>query len=812
MKKKSAQTKRCLYQLFSLFVLVFTQSVFGQEQEISGNIISEKNEKLASVTVLLFGENKSLLKATLTDNDGKFIFQKLNSGNYSLKTSYIGFEEYSLSDLKLSGQNIDLPVIKLVESALQLKEVVVKKEKPLVQVLADKTVFNVENTINATGTSGLELLRKAPGVILDNNDNLIVEGKSGVLIYIDGKQSFLSGSDLTNYLKTIQSNDIEAIEIITQPSSKFDAAGNAGIINIKLKKNKNYGTNGTINSGYNIGKFGTSVNSISFNNRNKKINLYGNYSNRFGTSYNFINFNRLQNNRVFDSETKSNFESNANNVKLGLDYYKNRRNTFGVVLSGNFNNFYNNSSTRTPIREANSNVIDSILIARNKSQNKNYNLYSNFNYKFQDTTGVLLNVDLDFGKYNSERINYLPNYYFDSSENVVFSEVINQQVTPIDITILSLKSDYEKRFLKGILGIGFKSSLVETKNTFDVYNFVQGTPIYNQNNSNQFDYEENINAVYFNYNRTIKKINFQLGLRVENTNSDGTLISIQANNNERVKREYVDFFPSGGVTYTAGDNHSFALLYSRRIERPSYQSLNPFEYQIDELSFSKGNPFLKPQYTDNMEVSHTYKYKLTTSLSYSFVSDFFAQVTEAVGENKSSLTSRNVANQEIINLGISYPFKVNEWWNVYASVNAYQSKYIPTNPSFISLTQETLSLYGQNTFKLPKKISLEISGWYSSPSVWGGTYRTESLGSLDVALQKKFLKDKLNCRLAFSDILFTSPWKGKTEFGSVVIIGNGGGDSRQVRFNLSYNFGNDEVKKARNRNTGLEDEKNRIGN
>jgi outer membrane receptor protein involved in Fe transport len=704
-----------------------------------------------------------------------------------------------------------LPLISLQRATAELKEVVIKKEKPMVQVLADKTVFNVENTINATGTSGFELLRKAPGVVIDNNDNLIVEGKSGVLIYIDGKQSFLTGTDLSNYLKTIQATDIEAIEIITQPSSKYDAAGNAGIINIKLKKNKNFGTNGSISSGYNFGRFGTSLSSASFNNRNKKNNFYGNYSNRFGSNYNFINLNRLQSNTIFDSRSTTVNQVNANNIKLGYDFYSNSRNTFGMVVSGNFNNSFSNGNTRTPISESNSSSIDKILVARSDARNKNYNLYSNINYKFQDTTGTSFSADFDYGKYNSDRSNFQPNYYYNNTETTVLSQSINAQNTPIIIDIFSLKSDYEQRLWKGKFGAGFKTSLVKTNNTFDVFNYPDGQPVYNAQLSNRFEFDENINAVYVNYNRLVKKFNFQAGLRVENTNSQGNLISTQQNANQTVPRNYTDFFPSAGITYQANDNNSIALLYSNRIERPSYQSLNPFEFQIDELSFQKGNPFLKPQYTTNIKLNHTYKYTLNTSLSYSYISDFFAQVTEAVGDDRNFLITRNVANQRIINLGVSYPFKVNTWWNVYASANAFQSVYMATNDSFTGVTQETLSLYGQNNFSLPKKFNLEVSGWFSSPSVWGGTFRTKSIGSLDVAIQKQFLNKKLNARLAFSDVLFTSPWRANATFPNLVINANGGNDSRQVRFNLSYNFGSEQVKKARNRSTGLEDEKNRIG-
>jgi hypothetical protein len=481
------------------------------------------------------------------------------------------------------------------------------------------------------------------------------------------------------------------------------------------------------------------------------------------------------------------------------------------VVSGNFNNGINNGKTRTPIKSFTASTIDSILVAKSDSYNKNYNLYSNINYRFQDTTGTSFNADFDYGKYNSDRTNYQPNFYYNNDESTILSQSINSQNTPVTIDIFSLKSDYEQRLFKGKFGTGFKTSLVKTDNTFEVFNYPNGLPIFNSQLSNRFEFNENINAVYVNYNRLYKKFNFQFGLRVENTISEGNLISTQQTSNQTVKRSYTDFFPSGGITYQVNDNNSLALLYSNRIERPSYQSLNPFEFQIDELSFQKGNPFLRPQYTTNIKINHTYKYTLNTSLSYSYISDFFAQVTEAEGDTRNFLITRNVANQQIINLGISYPFKVKEWWSVYMSVNAYQSKYMATNDTFTGITQETLSLYGQNNFSLHKDFNLEISGWFSSPSVWGGTYRTRSLGSLDIAIQKQFLSKKLTARLAFSDVLFTSPWRANATFPNLVITGDGGNDSRQVRFNLSYNFGSEQIKKSRNRNSGLEDEKNRIG-
>jgi iron complex outermembrane recepter protein len=256
--------------------------------------------------------------------------------------------------------------------------------------------------------------------------------------------------------------------------------------------------------------------------------------------------------------------------------------------------------------------------------------------------------------------------------------------------------------------------------------------------------------------------------------------------------------------------NSLALTYSRRIERPNYRSLNPFEWKVDELSYAKGNAFLRPQYTDNLKLSHTYKYTLTTSLSYSYVSDFFAQITDTIETTRNFMMTQNIANQRVINLGVSYPFQVNNWWNVYMSVNAFYSSFEATNEKFTPIKQTTASLYGQNTFTLPKKWSMEVSGWFSTPSVWGGTYLCKSLGSLDLAVQKKFLDDKFSARLAVSDVFFTSYWRGDMTYGDLYISGRGGWESRQVRLNVSYNFGSNQVKSARNRRTGLEDEKGRI--
>ncbi len=794
--------------LLIIFLLCVVTS-FAQNT-IKGKIVDDENQPLeAAVISLINAPDKKFLKAALSNDKGLFSIEGVKKGTYEIKISTLGFKESS-REIELT-KSINLGTIQLQTESENLEEVVIKTEKPMVQVLSDKTVFNIQNTINAAGDSGFDLLRKAPGIIVDNNDNVIVEGKTGVLFYIDGKPSVLRGQDLVNFLKTLQSSDIESIEIITQPSSKYDAEGNAGIVNIVLKRDKSLGTNGTLGTGFTYGDFARYNNSVSFNNRNKKTSFYGTFSNRIGNSFDFINLYRTQSNIVFDSRTESQRYNNSNNARFGFDYYANKKSTFGIILSGNFNDGNSDSDSRTPITPIGNTIPNQVLVAGSDTRSDVSNLYGNINYKYNDKKGTSFNVDVDFGRYKSDRTNLQPNTYYNGDESIILSQVINYMVTPITINLITSKADYEQNLWKGKLGLGVKYSKINTENQFNFFDRLNGQDIINLNRTNTFQYDEQINAAYINYNRKYKKLSIQAGLRMEQTSSDGQLTSTQANNNNRVKRNYIDWFPSGGLTYQANQINSIALVYSRRIQRPNYQSLNPFIYNIDELSFSQGNPFLQPQYTDNIKLSHTYKYTLNTSISYSFIRDFSAQVTEAVGANQSVLISRNVANQRIVNIGVSYPTKFAKWWNVYFSVNAYRSMFEATNEDFNPISRNSMSLYAQNTFKLPNNWRAEISGWYSAPSIWGGTYETRGLGSLNIAIQKKFFNDKMTMRLAVNDILYTSPWAGDTRFGNVTILGNGGNDSRQFRVNLTYNFGRNEIRKARKRDTGIEDEKNRIG-
>ena len=796
--------------IFILSLLSFISSV---GQSIKGTVQNTKNQVIPFASIsLLSSKDSSLVKTNVTNEAGEFVFLSVKRGSYFVNVSSIGWQKTDGKPFVVADSEITLPAMQLKEATETLNEVKIVAKKPLVEVLPDKLVFNVEGSINASGSNALELLQKSPSVVVDQNDNIMLQGRNGVQVYIDGKPSPLTMKDLSDYLRSLPSDQVAAIEIIAQPSAKFDAAGNAGIINIKLKKNKNFGTNGNATLGIARGQYFPKYNgSATFNHRTAKANTFGTYSHSNARNWSFLNFDRQQNGIRYDQNAQTNARSLSHNLKIGTDFFINDKNTFGFLINANQSGRNSLTNGRTPITPIGQ-TISSILVANNRGQNDRLNLNANLNYRYADTTGREFNADIDYGRFWSDGTQFQPNQYFNATETTLLSERNYRMNTLTTIEIATAKADYEHRLWGGKIATGFKTATVRTDNGFDFYDVLDSRELLNLGRTNRFVYRENVNAAYVSYHRKVKKINYQAGLRLEQTNSQGTLQSNLAQANANVKRSYLDFFPSAGLTYDHNATNSFALNYSRRIDRPTYQDLNPFEYKLDELSYSRGNAFLRPQYTQNVQVSHTHKYTLTTSLSYSHTTDVVAQLTDTIEVNRNFIGPKNLASNDVVSLNVSYRFSVAKWWNVYANIGLYHTRYRADFGSgrTIGLNATAYNFYGQNTFTLSKKLSFEVSGFYASPSIWGGTYQTRSLGSLDLGLQAKILKDEGNLKLTLADVFFTQPWRGTNEFGGLQIVANGGYESRQVRINFTYNFGNRQVKAARQRSTGSDTEKGRI--
>ncbi|OLY90904.1 Outer membrane receptor proteins, mostly Fe transport [Cnuella takakiae] len=779
----------------------------AKAQTIQGSVRNEQGEPLVNATITAYRDS-AVWKYTLSDNKGTFQLAQPAAGKLRLYVSYKGYQDWD--------SILTMPVaiaiqVNMQRMAQSLSAVTVNSNKPLIEVQPDKTVFNVSGSIVGSGGSALEVLQKSPGVLVDKDDNITMNAKSGVRIYIDGRPSPLSVQEIAAQLRTMPAADIDAIEIITNPSARYEAAGNAGIINIRLKKNKNYGTNGSINTGWNLGLFPKYNSGVSLNHRNKKINLFSNYSYNKGRYQSTLNLFRYQNDSLFDQRSQTNSRSKSHNIKAGADFFINKQQTLGVLVNTNLSDNSGRTRSLTPIAAQDDKLVVQTLEAITQSERRRTNISANINYRFADTAGSALTADADYGYYDMEASAFTPNYYRNNAGAILYQTTFGNR-TPVRIRFYSLQASWEQNWKGGKLNVGWRSTWASTNNTFHFFDYINNAPVLSEERSNRFNYNENINAAYLQYSKQKGAWSYQAGLRLEHTASLGELIASQSNKDQRVQRNYINLFPTSGITYQLNKNHQLGLSLGRRIDRPSYQDLNPFENRIDELTYQKGNPFLRPQFTNNIELKHTYKYKLSSSIGFSDVQDFFAAITDTIEGRRNFITTRNLASQKIWSLNTGMPFAIAKWWNLYfnAGVNhsRYRAQFEPGKEVRINAT--VANIYQQHSFTFSKKWSGELSCFYMSPYVWAGNYECRSMWSLDAGVQTKLLRDKATLKLSISDIFRRMPWEGTSRLGQLRIDASGGWESRQLRLNFAYRFGNKEVKAARQRKTGLDDLNNRV--
>ena len=809
--------KQKLMLIVTAFFL-FAFQAQAQKAKVTGKINDASGNPIAKATVMLYSSaNSALVKTEVTDADGNFEISEVKPGQYYIMTSFVGYQSDKTAVFTAAeGKTVAIPSVKLkaADKSMQAVTVTGSYKKPMIEVKADKTIFNVESSINATGSNAFELLQKSPGVVTDKDDNISLKGKNGVKVYIDGRPVQMSGADLAAYLRSVNSMDIESIEMITNPSAKYDAAGNAGIINIKFKKNKKFGTNGSFSQGINVGKSPKSNEALSVNYRNKKVNLFSNYSNSWNQNESKFSLYRQQKDSIYDGTSKQTSKGWNHNIKFGADIFATKEQTIGFIVTGNLANTDNFTNTRTPITYVSTNKLVDILYSTNTIPLKSRTWNFNFNYRYADSLGHEFTIDANHSFYKNRKSSYQTNdHYTPYPETYSYSNNFANN-TPTDIPITTLQLDYETPLLKGAFGVGFKFSGVKSDNTFDFYTVSKGDYNFIDSSSNTFSYKENVTAGYLNYNRTFNpKWALQAGVRVENTSSDGELTradgKVQADNS--VARDYTDLFPSAALTYNLNQMNTFNLTYSRRIDRPSYQDLNPFENRLDEYSYQKGNAFLRPQYTNSVQIIHTYKYRYNTTIGYSHIADYRAQIIDTTG-NKSFLTQKNLASQDIVNINFSLPFQITKWWSLYTNINAYRSFYKADfgNNKKININVTSMSLYMTQSFILGDGFTGEISGFYNAPGVWGGTFKSAALGNLDLGIQKTLFKGAGNIKFSYTDLLNTLHFTGTSDFGGAYIHVAGHWESQQFRTTFTYRFGNNQVKAARQRKTSIEEENKRL--
>lgn len=811
----------------SLFLILSFESLTAQQ--VSGLARDDKGKPLSGASIALKNaKDSSVVKLSISTGSGQYEFSSVAPGHYFVTISHIGFVPQSSASFATSEKDgTRVPEVTLARAPRELKEVLVATRKPLVEVKPDKIILNVEGSINEVGSDALELLRKSPGVTVDKDNNLSLNGKNGVQVYIDGRPAYISGSTLADYLKTLQSSSIASIEIISNPSAKYDAAGNAGIINIRLKKNQAYGTNMTVTAGYNIGTYSKYNGAFSFNHRDRNLNIYGDYSYNHSQNEGYSTLYRTQLDTFFLQKTTLVTTSNTHNYKAGLDYFINKTSTLGFMVNGVSSEYHIRSTSATPIVYAPTNQTDRILRANNRTDGSRDNVNLDLNYRYADSSGHELNIDADYGLYHLRSNQFQPNNYFDSTGKALLYSNNYNILAPTNIHIYTLKADYEMNFAKGRLGFGAKSSYVTTGNDFQEYDLFStgggpSTPVLDTLSSNNFDYKENINAGYANYKRTLKGWTLQGGLRLENTNGKGTSTGYKESAgigpsdplvpyDSSFTRHYTDLFPSASISYNKNPMKQWTLNYSRRIDRPAYQALNPFQFKLDDYTFSKGNTLLRPQYTNSIGLTFMYHYKLSVTLNYSHTKDLATPIIDTTQGSKVVTEQKNLASQDVASLNISYPFQY-RWYSAFINISSfYQLNKANLGPGrTINLNVFNTTIYTQHTLRLGRGWTGEIVQYYTSPNVWLATLRASSLWNIDGGLSKTIFGGNGTFKVSVTDIFNTLHWSATSDFAGQTVHASGGYESRLLKLYFTYRLGNRQLKAARRRSNGAEEENKRV--
>lgn len=685
----------------------------------------------------------------------------------------------------------------------------------MIQHKEGKTIVNVEAAVTNTGTTVLEVLEKSPGVMVDKNGGISMQGKAGVLVMIDDKPTYLSGTDLNNLLSSMSSSQVETIELMPNPPAKYDASGNAGIINIKTKKNKVKGFNGSAMVAASQGVYPKHNNNLILNYRSGKYNTFFTYStniNKYLTDIYALRkyYNNSGNiTAVLDQPTYFTGLGINGTLKTGIDYYATDKTTIGLVLGGTAVHRKGTSdAAATWLNPAG--AVDSSVLTTSSSVNTFRNGSVNVNLRHSITKQQDLAIDLDALEYKLGS-----NQQFNNHLQVTggYNEASRGDI-PTSIKILSAKADHTLRFGKNsTLLSGVKTSHIRTDNIASYQNLSGATWQEDYGKSNHFIYSENINAVYSSLQTKYKRFSIQAGLRYEATGYDAHQLGNIQVKDSAFNRNYSGLFPSGYITYQADTANAFTFTAGRRIDRPVFQVLNPFTFIINKYTYQNGNPYIVPQYSTNLELSHQYKEWLTTTVSYSFIKNYFSQLF--LTDTATGLlyySQGNVGHVHNIGASITLVLSPTKWWSftLQPFFNHKELKGFNGNANFKSDINQ-LNVNMSNSFTFAKIYSGELSGFYTTRARNDLQERLYPTGQLSLGVSRPVLKKKATLKLSLRDLFYTNAMEGLTQFATATEYFIVRRDSRVINISFTYRFG--KAFKATKRNSGgAGDEMERVGN
>ncbi|PUV23271.1 TonB-dependent receptor domain-containing protein [Sphingobacterium athyrii] len=783
--------KKYFYFLLLSFLIV---SFAHAQVKITGKVHSADHLPLPLATAYLMKANSAVvLKAVVTNESGEYQFTDVGPGNYLVEAKMVGYTSNRSSSFAIDKSDYSPAVIELIADNRKLEEVTVEGKRPMVESKPGKLILNVENSPLAAGNNALDIVQRAPGVSLDNNNNLQLMGQSGVAVTIDGRQTYMSGEQLLSFLKSTDGNQIKSVEVITTRSAKDDAEGAVGTINIVLKKNRMEGFNGTFNLTAGSGEKFKGNSSLSLNYKKNNTTLFGSYAYSDEKSYRKLYIDRVIQNdgkkKYFNQKSTLDEDERNHSYRFGVEQKTSSRNTLTLQFNGSNNTEYNDNDSRTNIGTTVS-AYDTIL-SSSSSFKELFDRYSaNLNNEFRiDSNGRKLTVDLDWSKFRSNKRVTYRNEYFDADMKSVAPLENERSRMPIGIDIYVAKFDYEHPLSKkSKLEMGGKYSNVKSDNDL-LFEKLQKDFVWinDPTRTNHFVYKEQIVAGYLDYNTSIGQWSLKAGVRGEYTMSDGNSLT----KSKRVKRDYFQLFPNANLTYSLNENHILSIGYTRKVTRPNYRQLNPFDYYIDKLTFERGNPYLNPQFSNEFTLNYTLLQRYNVTLGVNDVKD---AIVESMGQDsvrgETWVVRENLGRNLTSYLNLNIPVTVFKIWSMNNNITGIYFDF-DGMISGIPIRRKSFLLQANSmhNLKLSKSLMANVNLRYFSPFKYS-VYDLEGRWDMEVGATKTFKDQRSSLKLAVSDLFNTGNQNLVTTFGQFDSQIRQRQDRRIIRLTYSYKFGN----------------------
>lgn len=803
--------------LLIVYLLLSVSLVYSQTaaRQITGSVKDNAGVPVEAALIwLVASDTNASVAQAITDEKGYFEIECV-AGEVRLTITCLGFSSYQSEPFE-AGQPRQFPSIVLAGESQVLDDVVVigEKARPIIEQKAGKLVFNVENSIGSQGSNAFEILRQTPGVSVDDGSKSIsINGRGSILVMLNGKQTYMQQSEVVDLLKSTPSSHIKSIEVMSNATAQYDAAGSGGILNIVMKKDRRAGYNMTLNLGFSYWLNPKQNTEYSFNYNRKKFNFYGNYSHTFGYTGLFYGGTRKQAGKLFEGHSADTDKRNAVAASLGLDYEINPNHQVGLQANGNFlfgpgliqttNQVYDSYDRQHLLYE---------IYSESDYYHQVANRYNwNANYRYEVADERLFTFDFDYGIFRGNSKNRQPNSYY-SPSHTLDSTLNYHSSGNRDIDLYAVAANYKQTLGIGEGMAGVKYSNVASKNTYGLSRMEDGEERIDTERSNDFHYRESILAGYVLYDASLfDKWQLNVGCRLEYTRSDGHLLPLPGSRQEenRVKKEYVDLFPSAGITFKPTEDHTLSLSYGKRIDRPVYSDLNPIEQPLDGLSSWKGNPFLSPQKTHRIGLQYQYR-RTSLELSYARTNEYRVEITDTLGPDKVVMVPQNLGTQKYIGLAASQIFRFFHAWDINLSGRVYHldNKMAFDAHRFYHRKRWAGGFSVHTSFPLVWGIRSEILGLYTSKRLGGSTDVMAPNGLVNIAFQKKFMDDRAIVKLSLSDVFWTNNWDNVNRFDGFESANYGYGETRLVKVNFTFKFGSS--RKSHSKQSNIESELNRF--